>query len=731
MTSSLQHGHGGGQTVTPMQFHAAAQCALQGAASSMQQSSWVPANSSLSQLEASSWTKDQVIQRHDRTSPTNHKNNMHSTRHHVEQQNSSYRPESACSSDDLHQLADHALDQDFRQFAPSLENQQSDLLVEVADINFNLHKWRLSSRSALIRRLLASSHDLDHIKLEDMPGGAQAFELAANFCYGITLEFNSANIAALRCAAHYLEMSEELEPGNLASKAEAFLSSVILSSWQDSITALQCCETLHPWADKIHLTTRLVESIASKAACIAADPQAWSCSEPRPIMSSMNSYSSTPCTPRTSFRNDQQLDSAWWFQDVASLSIGYFIKVLTAMESKGSLKPQLLGAALEVYAHKWLPGFTIKVQAAASTDLSSSKDHISAATTEQDKNRETLQALVRMLPPHEKDDHAVSCSFVLGLLRAASMLNVGAEYKRELEKRAAMHLEQGVTLSELLIPSFSHTSEHLYDVDLVRRILEHYLAQLQQQAAAAPKLMKVAKLVESYLAEVARDKKLPVSKFQALAEALPEFMRISDDGLYRAIDTYLKAHPGLTEHERKKLCRVLDCQRLSIDACMHAAQNDRLPLRTVVQVLFSEQVKLRDAITGITNQVVKETELHTSSRLEAQGNNSTATGLQTGTQQVEASAAQEQVNQKDIKALQRDLDAMTVKCTQLEKEYTGIHEQVERLLKPPKPHSSSPWSSGWKKLSRMQIFHHHNKEETVMVPPPQRATPRKWRNSIS
>jgi len=145
MTSSLQHGHGGGQTVAPMQFQAAAQCAVQGAARSMQQSSWVPANLSLLQLEASSWTKDQIIQRHDRTSPTNHKNNMHSTRHHVEQQSSSYRPESACSSscsssDDLHQLADHALDQGFRQFAPSLENQQSDLLVEVADINFHLHK---------------------------------------------------------------------------------------------------------------------------------------------------------------------------------------------------------------------------------------------------------------------------------------------------------------------------------------------------------------------------------------------------------------------------------------------------------------------------------------------------------------------------------------------------------------------------------------------------------------
>jgi hypothetical protein len=45
---------------------------------------------------------------------------------------------------------------------------------------------------------------------------------------------------------------------------------------------------------------------------------------------------------------------------------------------------------------------------------------------------------------------------------------------------------------------------------------------------------------------------------------------------------WFQAHPGLTEHERKKLiCRVLDCQRLSMDACMHAAQNDHLLLRTV------------------------------------------------------------------------------------------------------------------------------------------------------
>lgn len=35
----------------------------------------------------------------------------------------------------------------------------------------------------------------------------------------------------------------------------------------------------------------------------------------------------------------------------------------------------------------------------------------------------------------------------------------------------------------------------------------------------------------------------------------------------------------------------MDCKKLSVDACMHAVQNERLPLRTVVQVLFFEQVR--------------------------------------------------------------------------------------------------------------------------------------------
>ncbi|RRT41677.1 hypothetical protein B296_00052169 [Ensete ventricosum] len=97
----------------------------------------------------------------------------------------------------------------------------------------------------------------------------------------------------------------------------------------------------------------------------------------------------------------------------------------------------------------------------------------------------------------------------------------------------------------------------------------------------------VAKLVEDYLIEIAKDPNLPLSKFFDLAEILPSDSRPVHDGLYHAIDTYLKQeHPGLSKSEKKKLCGLMNCKKLSGDACAHAMQNERLPLRLVVQILY-------------------------------------------------------------------------------------------------------------------------------------------------
>lgn len=50
--------------------------------------------------------------------------------------------------------------------------------------------------------------------------------------------------------------------------------------------------------------------------------------------------------------------------------------------------------------------------------------------------------------------------------------------------------------------------------------------------------------------------------------------------------------------DRKKLCKLMDVQKLSQEACTHAAQNERLPVQIMVQVLYFEQLRLRAAING-------------------------------------------------------------------------------------------------------------------------------------
>lgn len=64
----------------------------------------------------------------------------------------------------------------------------------------------------------------------------------------------------------------------------------------------------------------------------------------------------------------------------------------------------------------------------------------------------------------------------------------------------------------------------------------------------------------------------------------------------------LQAHPAVNEAERKTLCKLVDCQKLSQDACTHAAQNERLPVQVVVQVLYFEQLRLRNAMATINNR---------------------------------------------------------------------------------------------------------------------------------
>ncbi|CAN1852998.1 Root phototropism protein 2 [Linum perenne] len=127
----------------------------------------------------------------------------------------------------------------------------------------------LVAKSNYIRKVIIDSKeaDLTRIDLSDIPGGPEIFEKAAKFCYGVNFEITVHNVAALRCAAEYLQMTEAYCDGNLASRTEDFLSQVALSSLAGAVVVLKSCEDLLPLAQELKIVQRCVEVISLKVIC--------------------------------------------------------------------------------------------------------------------------------------------------------------------------------------------------------------------------------------------------------------------------------------------------------------------------------------------------------------------------------------------------------------------------------------------------------------------------------
>ncbi|TYI51325.1 hypothetical protein E1A91_D12G168200v1 [Gossypium mustelinum] len=412
----------------------------------------------------------------------------------------------------------------------------SDLIIQVKGSRYMLYKFPLLSKCMQLQRICSESPETlqpQIIQLPDFPGKIEAFELCAKFCYGITITLSAYNIMAVRY----------------------------------SIITLQSTKAFSLWSEYIGITSRCIESIASK---FLTHPSKVSLSHSH----SRRVWDDMSCNGA---------ENQWHQQTIKGIKSG------------GKIPSNLIGEALQVYASRWLPNISRKVKTNREATTASTSDSDSAGEVTS-KHRLVLESLVSLLP---SEKGIISCSFLLKLLKEARV-------------------------SDMLIPCLSHSSDTLYDVDIVLTIFEQFMLQGQSPPTSPPRSklgierrrrsrsaenvdlefqearrssashsskLKVGRIVDGYLQETSKDVNLPLSKFIAIAETIPNFSRPDHDDLYRAIDIYLKAHPELNKSERKRLCRILDCRKLSVEACMHVAQNEKLPLRVVVQVLFFEQAR--------------------------------------------------------------------------------------------------------------------------------------------
>ncbi|KAL0721688.1 hypothetical protein Bca4012_036287 [Brassica carinata] len=618
----------------------------------------------------------------------------------------------------------------------------SDIEIEVDDMTFHLHKFPLMSKSRKLHRLITEKetrsfssvkpqtsmaltvvvaesddkkgkgHEIEddeeeeeeedeqeteengfpHITLVDFPGSSESFEMVAKFCYGVKIDLSASSAVPLRCAAEHLEMTEEYSPDNLISKTERFLSHSVYKSLRESIKALQACEPVSPLAESLGVTEQCIESIVSRAS--SADPSlfGWPVNDGGgggsvTDLSLVPGGASKSAADARRKKQNRDTNTELWFEDLAQLSLPIFRTVILSMRSE-DLSSDVIESCLICYAKKHIPGIL----------RSNRKPSSSSTAASENEQREILETITSNLPLDKSSISATTTTrFLFGLLRTAIILNASETCRDLLERKIGSQLERA-TLDDLLVPSYSYLNETLYDVDLVERILSHFLDSLEQQSNStalveadgrSPSLMLVGKLIDGFLAEIASDANLKSEKFYNLAISLPDQARLYDDGLYRAVDVYLKAHPWVSEEEKEKICGVMDCQKLTLEACTHAAQNERLPLRTVVQVLFFEQLQLRHAIAGTLlaaqspspSQSTEPRPSATSARRNLTIAEVVVNGDETRGGEEEADAGKWKKTVRENQVLRLDMDTMRTRVHRLERECSNMKKVIAKIDK--------------------------------------------------
>ncbi|KAL7159523.1 hypothetical protein ABFS83_01G032900 [Erythranthe nasuta] len=372
-------------------------------------------------------------------------------------------------------------------------------------------KFPLLSKSNKLQKIVSKSNGEtpEELSLADFPGGPKAFEICAKFCYGITVTLNPYNVVAGRCAAEYLEMTEEIERGNLVLKIEIFLNSSILRNWKDSIIVLQTAKSLLPWSENLKIVGRCIDSIASKT---SVDPTliTWSYTNNRKLAS----------LDKNILPNGVKCPKDWWVEDICELDINLYKRVMVAIKSKGRMDGAVIGEALKTYAVRWLPD---------SVDALLSEVHVL-------RNKCLVETIICLLP----SDKGISCacSFLLKLLKVAIFIGADDSSREDLIRSIGLKLDEA-SVEDLLIPA-RPPQVGIYDIDLVQLLVDRFVENEKSDVdlkisgknckndsdfvLGSGPWMKVGKVIDGYLAAIAYDPNLSSSSFIKLSQSIPDLL---------------------------------------------------------------------------------------------------------------------------------------------------------------------------------------------------------------
>lgn len=364
------------------------------------------------------------------------------------------------------------------------------------------------SCSGRLRKLIRATAGVTRglkVVLHGFPGGSEGFEQIARFCYnGGRVEITPSNVVLLHSAAIFLELEG---PGDsaqtqLIAETKKSIQGLNFWSWSELLLALKQCQICLPIRKDSFLVKKLLDSIIGRLGFTSYESTCTSSSTSSSFHYSYDTRS-----------HDSFTRTTWWFQDLVFFNIDMIQKLTKMMVSRN-------------LDHKIICRFLFYYRKSRSCH---------SEPAEQKRITERVIDLLCFL------DHRslFSGEGLFGIYHAALSLKVRRKSKLKLEILMGSQLDQ-LTVSHLLVPA-PCGKDYVYDVNLVLRLLKFFFqAESKICLSQLCKFEKVARLMDSYLMEVAPDSHLKPSKFCALAMALPHSRRESHDKLYLAIDMYFQ-----------------------------------------------------------------------------------------------------------------------------------------------------------------------------------------------
>lgn len=434
----------------------------------------------------------------------------------------------------------------------------------------------VSPFSGRLRKMIEreTKKDQDHqtsIKINGFPGGPHAFELAARFCYSNgRISITPSNVPVLHCAAIFLEMTEDFSPCNLLHQTEAFLDGLFYWTWAEILDALKASASVFAAADSSGLLPKLISSLLAKIAANSDVGLSSSSSSSSPETPSSTAFQFLSCarTP-DSIKRASSSWASWWFDELTVLSPKIIARIATAMRRAG------LDSNTSTTAKFLLHYLKTAMRRRKRGSLALGSDYGSLADR-------AVDGVV------SAGNAGFSFRGLFWVSRVVTGVGCSKEKQSRLEALIGGMLDRA-TLDDLLV---SGQDGGVYDINLVLRLIRVFVA-TGEDGMCMVKMKKVGRLIDDYMAEISPDPSLKVSKFLAIAESLPDSARNCYDGVYRAIDIYLESHPVLPEEERSRLCRCLNYEKLTLQACKYLAKSPKIPPRIAIQALSAQQSKFQ------------------------------------------------------------------------------------------------------------------------------------------